>query len=84
LISNYDEIEKDAQMAAEEIFVEVDHPKYGRFRTVDSPFRVEGQRKVNPGPAPELGEHTREVLRSLGYSLEETREFLEKGIAFQK
>ncbi|HMK65212.1 MAG TPA: CoA transferase [Thermodesulfobacteriota bacterium] len=84
LISNYDEIEKDAQMAAEGVFVEVDHPKYGRFRTVDSPFRVEGHRKVKPGPAPELGEHTEEVLRSLGYSSEKTRELIEKGIAFRK
>jgi crotonobetainyl-CoA:carnitine CoA-transferase CaiB-like acyl-CoA transferase len=84
LIHNYDEIAADPQMEAEGVFVEVDHPKHGKFRTVDSPFRVEGQKKVKPGPAPELGEHTREVLMSLGYTQEKTRELLEKGIAFQK
>jgi crotonobetainyl-CoA:carnitine CoA-transferase CaiB-like acyl-CoA transferase len=83
-LRNYDEIASDPQMAAEGIFVEVDHPQYGRFRTVDSPFQVEGQKKVEPGPAPELGAHTEEVLTSLGYSPEEIREILERGIASKK
>ncbi|MGC1402690.1 MAG: CoA transferase [Thermodesulfobacteriota bacterium] len=83
-IRNYEEIAEDPQMAANDIFVAVDHPQYGRFRTVDSPFKIEGQSKVNPGAAPELGEHTREVLGTLGYSGEETQDLLDRGIAVQR
>ena len=83
-IRNYEEIAEDPQMAANEVFVAVDHPQYGRFRTVDSPFKIEGQSKVNPGAAPELGEHTREVLGTLGYSGEETQDLLDRGIAVQR
>lgn len=83
-IHNYQEITDDPQMAAEGIFVEVDHPKYGRFRTIDSPFKVEGQEKVKPTAAPELGEHTLEILTDLGVSEEKARDLLRRGIAYQK
>jgi crotonobetainyl-CoA:carnitine CoA-transferase CaiB-like acyl-CoA transferase len=83
VISNYEEIDRDPQMAATGVFTEVDHPRYGRFRTVDSPFKIEGQEKVKPGGAPELGEHTEEVLRALGYPEERIQDFLDRGIAVQ-
>lgn len=35
--------------------------------TVDSPFRVAGEEKVQPRRAPRLGEHSDEVLREAGY-----------------
>ena len=42
-------------------------PERPGMRTVMSPIQVSGQSKVPPRRAPELGEHTREVLRSVGY-----------------
>jgi crotonobetainyl-CoA:carnitine CoA-transferase CaiB-like acyl-CoA transferase len=41
----YEEIADDPQMAATDVFVEVDHPRLGRFCTVDSPFQIQGERK---------------------------------------
>ncbi len=41
------------------------------YRTVDSPMQLEGVEKREPAPAPEIGEHTREILVELGYSTEE-------------
>jgi formyl-CoA transferase len=79
----YEEIADDPQMAATDVFVEVDHPRFGRFRTVDSPFQIEGEEKIKAGAAPELGEHTREVLTALGYSEEETQAVLDRGVAIQ-
>ena len=64
-ISTYDEVVTDEQMAANNVFVEVDDPKIGRVRTTTSPIVVGGHPKVPPQTAPRLGQHTREVLAGL-------------------
>ncbi|MBV8889494.1 MAG: CoA transferase [Alphaproteobacteria bacterium] len=40
----------------------------GSLLTVSSPFWVAGQQKVPPRHAPEVGEHSEEVLRAAGYA----------------
>ena len=60
-----DEIADDPQMLASEALVPfVD----GRSLTVDSPIWIGGQVKVQPRPAPAVGEHSEEVLRGIGYT----------------
>jgi crotonobetainyl-CoA:carnitine CoA-transferase CaiB-like acyl-CoA transferase len=83
-IRGYEEIANDAQMAASGVFVEVDHPRFGRFRTIDSPMKIEGAPKVKPTAAPDLGEHTRKILETLGHSEDEIQDLLNRGVAFQK
>jgi crotonobetainyl-CoA:carnitine CoA-transferase CaiB-like acyl-CoA transferase len=80
LISSYEEIAADRQMAETNVFVDVDHPKYGHFRTVDSPFTIDESEKVKAGAAPELGEHTRLILGDMGYSEGKIKEFFSKRI----
>lgn len=80
-ISGYEDIAVDPQMEATNVFVDVDHPRYGHFRTVDSPFTIEGSEKVKAGAAPELGEHTRLILTGMGYSEGKIQEFYDKGVA---
>jgi formyl-CoA transferase len=80
LIQRSDEVPNDPQLAAAGTFREVPHPKLGRLQTVDSPIHLEGVPKVAPRLAPEIGEHTAEVLRELGYRDDAIRELARSGV----
>jgi crotonobetainyl-CoA:carnitine CoA-transferase CaiB-like acyl-CoA transferase len=83
VLPTYREIAADPQMAANGIFLEYDDPRWGRLRTVNDPIAVSGVAKVPPRPAPDVGQHTREVLASLGYSDPEITSLLARRIAIQ-
>jgi len=70
------ELIEDETLAELGSVVEVDHPERGRFKTVGCPLRLSDS-PVDIEPSPLLGEHTDEVLASLGYlpgQIEELRE----------
>ena len=48
------------------LFAHVDHPGLGRYITARSPMRFSALATSPPRAAPELGQHTTEVLRELG------------------
>jgi formyl-CoA transferase len=60
------ELIEDETLADLGSVVEVDHPERGRFKTVGCPLRLSDS-PAEVAPAPLLGEHTDEVLASLGY-----------------
>lgn len=62
------EVAADPHAAAVGTFPEVEHPVAGTFRTVAAPMKLRGQDISPRGPAPELGQHTREVLAEIGLS----------------
>jgi crotonobetainyl-CoA:carnitine CoA-transferase CaiB-like acyl-CoA transferase len=67
VISRLEDLPDDPQMRATGVFVDLDDPSGRRLRTVSSPIWVAGHPKVAPRRAPEIGEHTAEVLGALGY-----------------
>jgi crotonobetainyl-CoA:carnitine CoA-transferase CaiB-like acyl-CoA transferase len=66
-VYGYKELLEDPQIAHNETFVEYDHPTEGHVKTPGFPYKFsESPAKVYYG-APQLGEHTKSVLASLGY-----------------
>jgi crotonobetainyl-CoA:carnitine CoA-transferase CaiB-like acyl-CoA transferase len=55
-----------------------------RLKTVQNPINVEGIEKCAPRMAPEVGQDTREVLRSAGYSDDEIGAMIARGAALAR
>jgi CoA:oxalate CoA-transferase len=64
---------KDPQIVAQNMVMDVEHPGHGLVRMLGSPMKFSGQATAVPRPAPELGQHSDEVLTELGFS-EDQRE----------
>ena len=70
-INDYAEAFANPQILARDMVVDVDHPTLGRLRTVGAPVKMSATPANAGRRAPLLGEHSREVLREVGYSDEE-------------
>jgi len=67
-INDYARVFSDPQVIAREMVVETDHPALGRLRTLGSPIKLSATPPDVRRRAPQLGEHTDEILREMGYS----------------
>lgn len=64
VVATLDDIQADQQMIVNEVLIPFDRTD---MMTVNSPIFVRGESKVRPRQAPELGQHSNEVLSELGY-----------------
>ena len=66
-INNYEQVFADSHIRSRNLVVETDHPSLGRIRTIGAPVKMSLTPPLAGRPAPLLGQHTREVLREIGY-----------------
>ena len=76
------ELLTDAQIAANELIEEVDHPQAGRIRHIRPAARFDCTAARVRGFAPMLGQHTDEVLAEIGIDEPELASLREKGTVF--
>ena len=67
-VQTVDEVVNDPQIAARGMIVEQDHPRLGRVRLPDLPFRFSAIERAVPVPAPDLGQHNAEIAREMGFT----------------
>ena len=68
VVGTLEEASRDPQALANNIVVPLAEPTDSATHTVSSPVQVAGVQKVTPRRAPEVGEHTREILSDLGFA----------------
>ena len=76
-----EEVVDDPQMRAAGAFVDLEYPGEGKLTTVNSPIFASAGEKRRPTAAPQLGAHTKDVLRDLGYDEEAIAALVRDGVA---
>ncbi|MGA8941290.1 MAG: CoA transferase [Thermoactinomyces sp.] len=74
-IQTLDQVFSDPQIKARELLVEMEHPTAGKIPLVGSPLKFSRTPVSYRNPPPLLGEHTKEILREIGYSNQKIQEW---------
>lgn len=80
-VNRYLDLVNDEQTIANEYIVEFDHPELGRTKHMGYPVSFSKTPAQIKAPAPQLGQHTEEVLKDLcGYSSDKVAELKGEGV----
>jgi len=79
-VNSFEEACEDPQIKARNMVVKLKHPKFGEIQNVASPIKMSRTALSIRSLAPKVGQHTKEILKSLKYSEEDIRDFKRNGI----
>jgi crotonobetainyl-CoA:carnitine CoA-transferase CaiB-like acyl-CoA transferase len=74
------EVTREEQARANDIFVDWDHPRHGPVRMINNPIKLSKTPAKVTSRAPDLGEHTDQIMRELGYSGQDIADLRKTGI----
>lgn len=74
------EVTTDPQAIANDFFAELDHPVAGPMKLVNTPVKFRQDPASVRAPAPEVGQHTEEILLDLDYGWEDIAQLKEQGV----
>jgi crotonobetainyl-CoA:carnitine CoA-transferase CaiB-like acyl-CoA transferase len=73
------EITDDPQAIQNDFFAKLDHPGAGEIRLVASPVKFSETGAEVKGPAPQVGQHTEEILLEAGYAWDDITRLKDEG-----
>ena len=79
-INTFKDAMEDTQIHANNMIVKMDHKRAGELKLLGTPVRMHGtppQLQITP---PDLGEHSADIVRELGYSEESIEAFAASGV----
>jgi crotonobetainyl-CoA:carnitine CoA-transferase CaiB-like acyl-CoA transferase len=79
-VYTYDQTLVDPQVQHRRMVYDIEHPKIGMMKTLGLPVKSSGDLTQIRKPAPLHGQHTTEVLRTLGFSDAQVRGLLAEGV----
>jgi len=80
-VNEIEDLAQDPQVQANGFFADYDHPTLGKIHVVAPPLEMSATPARVRSPAPELGQHTEQVLLELGdYTWEDIARLREEGI----
>jgi crotonobetainyl-CoA:carnitine CoA-transferase CaiB-like acyl-CoA transferase len=74
-IQSPSEVFQDEQAKANQYVIDVDHPVWGPIKMIGFPWEFHDTPAAVQREAPELGQHTEEILLELGYTWEDITDF---------
>ena len=83
-VYTYDQILSDPHIKARKMVVEIDHPRIGRMKSLGLPIKSTGDLTQIRAPAPWLGQHSDEVLKSVGYQDKQLAALHAQGVVYDK
>ena len=83
-VLTYDQALADPHVLARDMIVELDHPIIGPMKTIGPGAKFSGLDYRVRGPAPWLGQHTREVLTGAGLAENEVAALFADGVAYEE
>jgi crotonobetainyl-CoA:carnitine CoA-transferase CaiB-like acyl-CoA transferase len=82
-IASLDEVFNDPHLAAVGLFQKATHPTEGEIVMTQLPLRFSDTKVSIDRMQPKFGEHSREILREVGYSERDVRALIESGCAIE-
>ena len=79
-VNDYSDLAEDVQVQANEYLVEMEHPDLGPIQEVGVPIQMSRTPGRVRNTAPQLGQHTEEVLLEFGFDWEQIQKFREDAV----